>query len=105
MFKLWCAGKLGNCPQGLTRFRFTCLYCRWRRRYYGKFVTPSYWIEYMLTARAWNPVRILKIDPRGHFTMLRCSVIVALDKIMRRCTWLEKPLLEFCEFLSNYPTF
>ena len=46
----------------------------------------------------------LKIDPRGHFTMLRCSFILCLVKVMARCRHLGKPLMQFCEFAANYPT-
>jgi len=44
----------------------------------------------------------LKIDPRGHFTRLRCSIIIVLDKIMERVGY-RKPLVEICEFFANYP--
>lgn len=127
MLSLWCAGKLGNCPPiAKTRFRFTCLYCRWRRRVYGKYTTPTYYIRYtytsinikvtrnrfvkhgyvytrrdggLLTYREWQT---LTIDPRGRFTRWRCAAIIVLDKIMLK-TKVHKPLLEFCELLANYP--
>jgi len=130
LFALWCAGKLGNCPAKLARkrFRFTCLYCRWRRLFYGKFVYPPFWIHYTFKAQfqitltncyvsdnnttyksqsgkqfelvSW---RTLHIDPRGHFTPLRCAIIIILDNIMKTLH-IEKPLTEFCEFFANYPT-
>lgn len=46
--------------------------------------------------------KTLKIDPRGHFTSLRCAIIVMLDNLMERLgIW--KPFAEFCEFFANYP--
>lgn len=45
----------------------------------------------------------LKIDPRGHFTMLRCAGIKVLDRIMQWVGY-RKPFAEFCEFLAVYPT-
>lgn len=116
--RLWCAGILCPFPE-LKRFHLTCFYCRWRRAYLGKWTIPPYWIDYTIP---WNLVtwialnekgeavghhlqwRTLKIDPRGHFTMLRCSAIVTLDKIMLHFRRSKKPLMEFCEFLANYPT-
>ena len=124
---LWCAGKLGSCPEDVDRFRFTCLFCRWRRRYYGKFTDPTFWIEYayksqiceeivdyfvkdglIFTATNGGKLRhtiypTVKIDPRGHFTSLRCATIIVLDEIMK-ALGVGKPLVEFCEFLANYPT-
>jgi hypothetical protein len=125
---LWCAGKLGNCPKDLTRFRFTCFGCRWRRRFYGKFEYPPFWINYTYksffheqfvdsyihdnkeySARDGGKLRLttwdtLHIDPRGHFTALRCAIIIVLDSLMG-ATKIKKPLVEFCEFFSSYPTF
>jgi hypothetical protein len=43
-----CAGKLGNCPEGLDRFRSTCLKCRWRWMYYNGWRMPSFWIDYTI---------------------------------------------------------
>ena len=42
------------------------------------------------------------VDPRGHFVGLRLGAIRVLDKIMGLLKK-RKPLLEFCEFLANYP--
>jgi hypothetical protein len=127
LLKLWCAGKLGNCPASVKRFRFTCLYCRIRRQFYGKFTNPSYWINYTYKSNykvyyvdgfvrdgvkyeASGGGKIKKvdfttvlIDPRGRFTMLRCAAIMVLDRIMA-AVGLHKPLEELCEFLANYPT-
>ena len=127
MLRLWCAGKLGNCPKTVKRFRFTCLACRWRRRFYGKFSDPPYWINYTyvssvrkqlvncfvqdgLTFKARTGGQLetttwttLIIDPRGHFTSLRCAIIMVLDWFMK-ALHIEKPLAEFCEFFANYPT-
>lgn len=117
--KLWCAGKLGNCPKNLRRFRFTCVYCRWRRRHYGKFSSPPRWITYTLLmsvakyaavdkngqVQAYKTVwKTIPIDPRGHFTMFRCAIIMVFDRIMVRWRRTVKPLLNFCEFFANYPT-
>lgn len=52
-----------------------------------------------------TPFWIVEIDPRGHFTMLRCAAIKVFDSILERLPKLEKPLVEFCMFLSCYPTF
>lgn len=127
MLALPCAGKLGNCPKNVKRFRFTCLYCRWRRQYYGNFSRPPFWIQYTFKSvfRTFLTYRYvknglvyedkhgrllrvtsrhtLKIDPRGHFTSLRCATISVLDEIMS-VTKASKPLSEFCEFLACYPT-
>lgn len=121
-----CAGKLGNCPTSLTRFRFTCLSCRWRRQFYGSYCKPPFWIEYtyksffdvfymkqhiqdglIVEASNGSMMKITKydhinIDPRGHFTSLRCAIIIMLDKVMGRLH-IRKPLVEFCEFFANYP--
>lgn len=126
LLTLWCAGKLGNCPSNLTRFRFTCLYCRWRRHYYGKFTVPPFWIEYvyksLFTVQFVNQLRrgnivykapegkklkytrrvTLKIDPRGCFTAVRCAIIMVLDNLMKKFH-IKKPLAEFCELFANYP--
>lgn len=128
MFALWCANKLGNCPSiAKTRFRFTCLYCRWRRRLYGKYKTPDYYIHYTYRSLGCRKIlsrciilngveytrsdggfltytenRTLHIDPRGHYTRVRCAAIQVLDKIML-LTKQGKPFAEICEFLANYP--
>jgi hypothetical protein len=126
LFKMWCGGEL--CKENLNRFHFTCLYCRWRRKYLGKWTDPPYWIEYSYLSQTktfytnsyndkyknleyyssdgskfeitehWT----LRIDPRGYFTKLRCAAIIVLDKIMLKFS-LGKPFVELCEFLSNYP--
>ena len=49
--------------------------------------------------------QILKIDPRGHFTMLRCGAILLFDKVMRRFKFTRARLANVCEFLANYPNF
>lgn len=124
---LWCAGRLGNCPTTVSRFRFTCLWCRWRREWYGKFEKPPFWIEYtyacpvcvrlmksverrglLFTAPHGRMLKVtvhrtLKIDPRGHLTSLRCAVVMVLDKVMKRLGYV-KPFVEFCELFANYPT-
>ena len=51
-------------------------------------------------ATQWHTV---KVDPRGHFTMLRCSIIICLAKIINRFRSFGKPLTEFCEVAANYP--
>lgn len=125
---LWCAGKLGNCPKDVKRFRFlTCLGCRWRRRFYGKYRNPPFWISYVYKSSistsivgfaVINGVKYrsadggglkrttwfeLRIDPRGHFTMFRCASIIVLDSVMMVLGH-RKPFVEFCEFLAHYPT-
>jgi len=127
LLRLWCAGKLGNCPKWVKRFRFTCFYCRWRRQLYGKYSDPPFWIDYtykssvrtrlvdryvknglIFEVRDGRPLKVttyktLKIDPRGHFTSLRCAIIIVLDEVMK-ALHVGKPLVEFCEFFANYPT-
>lgn len=127
MFKLSCAGKLGNCPKTVNRFRFTCLFCRWRRSYYNKFVEPPFYIKYTYKSLFREEIvtrivldglefrrrdggklkhkifQYVTIDPRGHFTYLRCAAIMVLDNIMKAFS-IGKPLVELCEFLANYPT-
>ena len=89
---------------------------------------PQYWIEYTFLSRVREKLvksyvrdgleyrapegRYLKItqletvwiDPRGKFTAWRCAAIIVLDRIMKVCLYLEKPLAEFCELLANFPT-
>jgi hypothetical protein len=122
--KLWCADEL--CRTHLTRFDFSCLACRLRRRWYGKYKIPPYYIKY--TYRYLPPLTLIGdayqnpdgsiiravhgkikvtrlvyvlIDP-GRFLQLRCSTIIVLDHIMgffKR----GKPFIEFAEFIANYP--
>jgi hypothetical protein len=125
---LWCAGRLGNCPKSVKSFRIvTCLICRWRRRFYGKFHDPPFWIEYTYKSY-WREEFVFRlvlggleftrsdggllkhivprhvfIDPRGSFTSLRYAAIIVLDNLMKAFN-VKKPLVEFCEFLANYPT-
>jgi len=58
-------------------------------------------------------IQFLQIDPRGHFTLLRCSAIMVFDrllkkvlgwKFLKRFRQLRKPWVEFAEFCANYPT-
>ena len=49
--------------------------------------------------------RILKIDPRGHFTFFRCCAIILFDRLMVRFKWTRERLANLCEFLANYPNF
>jgi hypothetical protein len=128
MLRMWCAGLLGNCPPAvaLKRFRFTCLYCRWRRQWIGKYSPPPFWIKYtyrslfktkrvkryVADGKEYSRVdggdliitefHILRIDPRGHFTPARIAAIIVLDKIMKH-TKQYKPFVECAELLANYP--
>ena len=123
---MWCGGKL--CKENINRFHLTCLYCRWRRKYLGKWTNPPYWIEYTYLSQDVVTVTdsfkdkysgleyytadgkkfrfvekfTLRIDPRGMFTAIRCAAIMVIDKIMLKFK-LGKPFIEVCEFLSNYP--
>lgn len=142
MFSLWCAGILGTCnidTAGSQRFHFTCLYCRLRREFYGKWIKPRYYINYTyvnyITVKKTKrfvrgnyeytasnggyltvtDVWTLKIDPRGHFTRLRCCAIIVIDKMLKyirrkdpaaKTGYLRssyRPWVEVCEFLCNYP--
>jgi hypothetical protein len=134
LFPLSCNGKL--CPWTLNYVHVTCLFCRSRRRWLKKFIDPPYWIEYIYTAsirdftvtsykqyvgkvptevrrRDGKPFIIqqfcgVKIDPRGHYTSLRCAAIIVLDCLSG---WLNlyrmggegRPLSELCELMANYP--
>lgn len=128
MLKLWCAGRLAYCPSDVKRFRFTCLFCRWRRSYLGKYKVPPEYVKYTYKSlyrevlvkeyitRFGSPIRMqaanggclkikqyyyVLIDP-GRFLMLRCSIIRVLDAVMG---YLKRgrPFVEFCEFFANYP--
>lgn len=109
MFGFPCAGKIRGCDLKPSDRRFrpiTCLHCRSRRRHYGLFTEPKYWIKY--TYLSWYAENIqdywdkggyryrlsnggklrvhydftLYIDPRGLFTKLRCAAIIVIDKFM-----------------------
>lgn len=102
----------------------TCLFCRWRRERMGKWIKPAYFIDYVYLSMDWlyGPLvasvngkhfilgyqqvpTTLKIDPRGHFTMLRCSAIVALDKLAYKLKLRNNHrLANICEFIACYPT-
>lgn len=47
----------------------------------------------------------LKIDPRGHFTMLRCACIVWLDRVALKFRLMRERVANLCELLANYPNF
>ena len=125
--RLPCAGKLGNCPKNLHRFHATCFTCRWRRKHIGKWTDPPYWIDYTIPwlfqrFLLYNPktkqklIRTdfvtLKIDPRGHCAMLRCSAIITLLKIAehfpefigdvkRRFIKIRSRFITVCELIAN----
>ena len=48
---------------------------------------------------------VLHIDPRGHFTGLRCAAIIWLDRLALRSKLLIPRVANLCEFLANYPNF
>jgi len=48
--------------------------------------------------------RIFFIDPRGHFTALRCAIIKAFDQIMQYDSHLVWFFGHLCEVIANYPT-
>jgi hypothetical protein len=102
-----------------TRFHVTCLWCRTRRKRkltrrieYGylsmtKLPTYGYQVDYE-NKRIYRYIillpRYLLIDPAGHFTRLRCAVIVALDRLAVKTGLINShPLANLCEFLANYP--
>lgn len=104
-------------------FHWTCLFCRDRRKALGKWVKPSKWISYFYLCMPFSEATafkidrehkriyqftvmvptVLRIDPRGHFTRLRCAVIVWLDRLGLRFKWLVPRIANACEFLANYP--
>ena len=124
-------GRIGYCNRAvgvspISRFRFSCLFCRWRRWYYRGYRKPGFWMEYayvnvhdtyfvegylvdgrVLQKRGGGRFLVHRrhtvlVDPRGHFLGWRMAAIRVLDSLMgvlRR----RKPLIEFCEFLANYP--
>ena len=48
--------------------------------------------------------RMLLIDSHGHFIMLRCNIIMALDKAAFKIGLMGcHPLANLFEFLANYP--
>ena len=49
--------------------------------------------------------QILKIDPRGHFTFIRCCSIIVFDRIMSKFGFTQARLANLCELLANYPNF
>jgi len=135
--KLWCAGKLGwkirigqkwyfkrSCPENLRRIHITCCICRPRRLLGGKYTLPHRWIKYTLPLVQQSKfVLTLLIDPRGHFTMLRCSCIIVFGALFVAATklafkfthgltgrsWfafdkIRRALLNVCEFFANFPT-
>ena len=123
--KLWCAGKLAivengqleQYPQCVKTFHIISGFnCRIRRKYYGKYTTPQVFIEYTSSSFCYRKPAVyqgkkcyvyiyphLNIDPRGHFTMFRVAFIKVLDTLMLKLKR-TKPLIEFAEFLANYPT-
>lgn len=95
--------------------------------HYKGWTNPPFWITYtypwsvklyFTMRRGEAPVTVIKeqtllIDPRGHFTRLRCAAILTLDKLLKRIRkWFpepffrngRKPLIEICEFLASYPS-
>jgi hypothetical protein len=149
VFKPACLGKLAGCgAEKNPRFHVTCLWCRTRRRFIGKFTEPPYWVFYTYTSwwavnyvrkhvvgdrvimrsdGGWFKIEYpyrLRIDPRGHFLMPRCAVIIWIDRLMLKFgvgykktvrnqkgevvrfgkgRGMRKPWAEICEFLANYP--
>lgn len=120
-----CLGKLGNCPEESSkRFHFTCFHCRWRRKQFNGWTEPPYWVTYLYpwTTRFktvlingcrynlppnmnFQKLTWLMIDPRGHFTMLRCATIIVIDKIQKRSPRLrDLGLMRVCEFFASYPS-
>ena len=105
----------------MLRFHITCLWCRLRRIWLGKWTAPTRWVKLDLP---WSFIEsgesfTLLIDPRGRFKMLRCSAILVLMKIafaiftrtaalsgkakktVRRILFWS--ILNLMEFLANYP--
>jgi hypothetical protein len=128
--KLWCANQM--CGPTLdpndrvTRFDFSCLACRLRRRWYGKYKIPQHYLKYtyrsvvdvmiadayqapnglILMAENGGKIKVTRhihvlIDP-GRFLVMRLSIIRVLDQIIG-LTKHRKPFVEFAEFFANYP--
>lgn len=67
----------------IHRFHFTCLFCRWRLQWLGKWTMPKKWVKWYLPwsfKESQNCFEIL-IDPRGHFKMFRCCSIIVFCAI------------------------
>jgi hypothetical protein len=118
MLKLWCSNRLnvvgiGKCAETGNRFKFSCLACRMRRNFYGKFTLPPYYIQYTYhsfhfekqlgNGKVLFQFPYVLVDPRGSFLSVRVAFIRVMDNVMKlfRRT---KPFIEFAEFAANYPT-
>jgi hypothetical protein len=121
---LWCAGVM--CATKIRRFRFSCLTCRLRRRWYGKYEVPSFYLKYTYKHtgcilegymyEALDGKRYCADDggkivvyrsyhvlvDSGRLLHFRLCFIRILDQIMG-FTRHNKPFIEFAEFLANYP--
>jgi hypothetical protein len=131
MLKLWCAGKL--CSADVVRFDFSCLACRMRRRWYGKYQIPNVYLKYVYKHlyhefvvdvyydRASSTFQVAEnngrlrvkrffyvlIDP-GRFLMFRYATIKVFDRFIGFFSFYSpwfgsKPWIEFAEFFANYP--
>jgi hypothetical protein len=114
------------CAATVTRFRFSCLACRMRRRWYGKYQIPQFYIKYVyrniaetlvggayqasdgriFTSNSSGKIKVTRsfyvlVDP-GRFLAFRLAAIKVLDGMIR---WpgRSKPMVEFAEFFANYP--
>ena len=91
-----------------------------RRCMMGKYVKPPSYIKY--TYKSFRYILLMPngfvllqypyvlIDPRGHFTRLRCAAIQVLDSIIKFARRVNKnkrrqcqPWVEFAEFFANFP--
>ena len=100
----------------------TCLFCRWRRKAAGKYTEPKQMFHYVYWSMPYTyaplvskdsgvqvgwamvPTTLL-IDPRGHFTQVRCAAIMLVDRLMVKLKLFgSHRAANVCEFLANYPT-
>jgi hypothetical protein len=110
----------------MYRFHFTCLFCRWRRWWLGKFngtflngiLVPVKFVKWYLpwSAAAGN-IQEMIIDSSGHCKMLRCSAVIVFVNMAYRVfkliaklppkshrvarKWLMAPWVNLAELVSN----
>lgn len=101
------------CKQDLRRFHVTCLYCRWRRRWLGKF-TWGKMVTWVLPWSESDAPEAIQIDQRGHGLMLRCCFIIVLIRLAHAAfrlsrdvpdvrKWFMAPWVNVAECVADVP--